>query len=39
MMYGTTTFVARPGMMLERRTVALGIDGPTRSRAALRMIT
>jgi len=31
--------VARPGMMEERRTVALGIEGPTRSRAAERMMT
>jgi hypothetical protein len=39
MKYGTTTLVARPGMMLARRTVPLGIEGPTRSRAAVRMIT
>jgi len=26
-------------MMEERRTVALGIEGPTRSRAAERMMT
>ena len=39
MTYGVTIFVARPGTMHASRTVALGMEGPTRSRAAVRMIT
>ena len=39
MKYGTTILVARPGIILARRTVPLGMEGPTRSRAAVRMIT
>lgn len=39
MKYGTATLVAKPGIMLARRTVAFGISGPTRSSAAVRIIT
>jgi hypothetical protein len=39
MKYGATSFVKNEGMTSARRTVDLGTSGPTRSRAAERMMT
>lgn len=39
MKYGVMTLVARPGTIQLRRTVALGMLGPTRSRAAVKIMT
>lgn len=37
--YGAHSFVRKDGMTSQRRTTPLGTEGPTRSRAAERMIT
>lgn len=37
--YGATSFVRKEGMTSARRTTPLGMLGPTRSRAAERMMT